>query len=49
MKLKNTCSCTEQDGYLITDQRSKLFFEVSLKLFVMLKIVLSPTFFTTKF
>ena len=49
LKLNEVCSCTEQGGYLITDQRSKLFFEASLKLLVMLKIVLSPTFFSTKF
>ena len=44
----NVCSCNEQ-GYLITDQRSKLFFKASLKLYVMLKIFLTPTFFSTKF
>ena len=43
-KLNNVCSCNEQ-GYLITDQRSKLFFKASLKLYVMLKIFLTPTFF----
>ena len=44
LKLNNVCSCNEQ-GYLITDQRSKLFFKASLKLYVMLKIFLTPTFF----
>ena len=48
LKLNNVCSCNEQ-GYLITDQRSKLFFKASLKLYVMLKIFLTPTFFSTKF
>ena len=48
VKLNNVCSCNEQ-GYLITDQRSKLFFKASLKLYVMRKIFLTPTFFATKF
>ena len=29
LKLNNVCSCNEQ-GYLITDQRSKLFFKAIL-------------------
>ena len=42
----NNQHCIEKKkGYLITDQRSKLFFKASLKLYVMLKIFLTPTFF----
>ena len=44
----NNVNCHEQ-GYLITDQKSKLFSKASLKLYVMLKIFLTATFFSTKF